>query len=50
MVMNGGDSLAPGQTIAGPAILESATTTLVLRERDQATVTPHLWIDVAVGG
>lgn len=43
------DDLAPGQAIAGPAILESATTTLVLRGGDNATVTPHLWIDVAVG-
>lgn len=43
------DGLAPGQSINGPAIVESATTTLVLRNGDTATVTPHLWIDIAVG-
>ena len=43
------DDLAPGQEINGPAIVESTTTTLVLRSTDSATVTPHLWLDVAVG-
>ena len=43
------DRLMPGQEIAGPAIVESATTTLVLRQGDTATVTPHLWIDISVG-
>ncbi|MCB9927907.1 MAG: hydantoinase/oxoprolinase family protein [Alphaproteobacteria bacterium] len=43
------DRLVPGQEIVGPAVLESATTTLVLRAGDRATVTPHLWIDIAVG-
>jgi len=45
----GWDDLAPGQSIAGPAIVESPTTTLVLRATDTAIVTPHLWIDIAVG-
>jgi N-methylhydantoinase A len=44
------DTLVPGQQIAGPAVVESATTTLVLRDGDTAIVTPHLWIDIAVGG
>ncbi len=43
------DDLAPGQTLSGPAIVESATTTLVLRGGDTATVTPHLWVDVSIG-
>jgi N-methylhydantoinase A len=42
------DGLAPGQTIAGPAIVESAMTTVLLRAGNRATVTPHGWLDIAV--
>jgi N-methylhydantoinase A len=42
------DALAPGQTIAGPAIVESAMTTVLLRARDRATVTEHGWLDIRV--
>jgi N-methylhydantoinase A len=42
------DGLAPGQTIAGPAIVESAMTTVLLRPGNRATVTPHGWLDIAV--
>jgi len=42
------DALAPAQTIAGPAIVESAMTTVLLRPGDIATVTPQGWLDVAV--
>ena len=42
------DALAPGQAIAGPAIVESAMTTVLLRPGDRATVTPHGWLDIAV--
>ena len=42
------DSLASAQTIAGPAIVESATTTVLLRPGDRATVTPQGWLDIAV--
>ena len=42
------DALAPGQTIAGPAIVESAMTTVLLRPGDRATVTPQGWLDIAV--
>ncbi|MBV9521292.1 MAG: hydantoinase/oxoprolinase family protein, partial [Alphaproteobacteria bacterium] len=42
------ESLAPGQTIAGPAIVESAMTTVLLRPHDRATVTPQGWLDIAV--
>ena len=40
------DALAPKQTIAGPAIIESAMTTVLLREGEVATVTPLGWLDV----
>jgi N-methylhydantoinase A len=43
------DGLAPGQVIAGPAIVESAMTTVLLRPGNNATVTPHGWLDIAVG-
>ena len=42
------DALAPGQAIAGPAIVESAMTTVLLRPGNSATVTPHGWLDIAV--
>jgi N-methylhydantoinase A len=42
------DKLAPAQTIIGPAIIESATTTVLLRPADRATVTPQGWLDIAV--
>ncbi|MEJ0019398.1 MAG: hydantoinase/oxoprolinase family protein [Acetobacteraceae bacterium] len=43
------DDLAPGQAVAGPAIVESAMTTVLLRPADRASVTPHGWLDIAVG-
>ena len=42
------DRLAPEQTVAGPAIIESAMTTVLLRPQDIAHVTPHGWLDIAV--
>jgi N-methylhydantoinase A len=42
------DALAPRQAIAGPAIVESAMTTVLLRPGNRATVTPHGWLDIAV--
>jgi N-methylhydantoinase A len=42
------DALAPAQSIAGPAIIESAMTTVLLRPGDAATITPQGWLDVAV--
>jgi N-methylhydantoinase A len=41
-------ALAAGQAIEGPAVVESATTTLLLRPGDRATVTPLGWLDVAL--
>ena len=35
------DALAPGQEIKGPAIFESATTTVVIRAEERALVTPE---------
>jgi N-methylhydantoinase A len=42
------DALSPAQTIAGPAIIESAMTTILLHSKEQATVTPLGWLDIAV--
>jgi N-methylhydantoinase A len=44
----GFDALAPGQSIAGPAIVESEMTTILIRPGDTATVTPLGWLDIAV--
>jgi N-methylhydantoinase A len=40
------DALAPKQTVAGPAIIESAMTTVLLRRGEVATVTPLGWLDI----
>jgi len=42
------DALAPAQTIAGPAIVESAMTTVLLRPGDRATVTALGWLDIVI--
>jgi N-methylhydantoinase A len=42
------ESLAPGQRLAGPAIVESAMTTVLLRPGDTANVTDRGWLDIAV--
>jgi N-methylhydantoinase A len=44
------DELAAGQSVAGPAIVESSTTTVLLREGDRAEVTTLGWLDIAVRG
>ena len=44
-----GLALAPDQTLTGPAIVESDTTTVLLRPRDTATFDGRGWLDVAVG-
>jgi N-methylhydantoinase A len=43
----GFDMLAPAQSIAGPAVIESAMTTVLLRPGDAASVTAHGWLDIA---
>jgi N-methylhydantoinase A len=42
------DALARGQTIDGPAVIEAATTTVLLRPGDRAQVTEIGWLDVAL--
>jgi N-methylhydantoinase A len=42
------DALAPAQRVAGPVIIESAMTTVLLRPGDVATVTAHGWLDIAL--
>ena len=41
------DTLAPAQLVAGPSIIESATTTVLLRPGDRARVTAQGWLDIA---
>ena len=48
MYGRGIDRLSPGQTIEGPAIVESAMTTILLRPRERAVTTPLGWLDVAL--
>jgi N-methylhydantoinase A len=43
------DGLAEGQELKGPAIVESATTTILVRAGERALVTPQGWLDVAIG-
>jgi N-methylhydantoinase A len=42
------EALAPGQALEGPAVVESATTTVLLRQGDLARTTPLGWLDIAV--
>jgi N-methylhydantoinase A len=41
-------TLAPDQTIPGPAVIESDTTTVLLRPGDTARFDSHGWLDVAI--
>jgi N-methylhydantoinase A len=43
------DDLGPGQTIDGAAIIESATTTVLLRQGDRAKTTELGWLDIEIG-
>ena len=40
------DGLPPGQEVKGPAIFESATTTVLIRARERAVVTREGWLDI----
>ena len=42
------DAMTPGQRIEGPAIVESQTTTVLLRIGDLARTTPHGWLDIDI--
>jgi N-methylhydantoinase A len=43
------EALAPGQSITGPALVEGTTTCVLIEAGDHATVTPHGWLDIALG-
>ncbi len=40
------DAMHPGQELKGLAIFESATTTVVAREGERVSRTPHGWLDI----
>jgi N-methylhydantoinase A len=44
------ESLAPGRTIKGPAIIEESASTVLLQEGDSATVAPTGEILISIGG
>jgi N-methylhydantoinase A len=41
-------ALAPGQAVPGPAIVESETTTVLLRNRETARFDPRGWLDIGL--
>ena len=43
------DALPAGHEVKGPALFESATTTVLIRDAEQATVTPRGWLDIQLG-
>ena len=43
------DGLTPGASFHGPAVVESATTTVLVRDGETVRVTPHGWLDIAIG-
>jgi N-methylhydantoinase A len=43
------DTLQPGAEVEGPALFESATTTVLIRPSDRVLVTPHGWLDIRIG-
>jgi len=43
------DGLSPGEELKGPALFESATTSVLLREGEHARVTPDGWLDISLG-
>ena len=42
-------ALAPGQAMTGPTIIESDTTTVLLRNGESARFDPRGWLDIALG-
>src|SRR3989442_1216571 len=43
------DALPAGHEVKGPAVFESATTTVLVREGERVTITSHGWLDIRVG-
>ena len=44
------DALANGQSVSGPAMIDSDTTSVLLRPGDAARVTPTRWLDIRISG
>ncbi len=44
------ESLAPGQSLEGVAIIEAETTTIIVNEKDRATVNALGWLDIELAG
>jgi N-methylhydantoinase A len=44
------DALRPDQIVEGPAVVESATTTALLRPGDRARATAYGWLDITIPG
>jgi N-methylhydantoinase A len=44
------EDLKPGQTLAGPAIVEAETTTVVINDGDVLSVNSLGWLDIRVAG
>jgi N-methylhydantoinase A len=42
------DALGAGDEVKGPALLESATTTVLVRDGEDVGVTPQGWLDIAI--
>lgn len=42
------DHLSPGAAIDGPAVFESATTTVLVRAGERVVVTPYGWLDIRI--
>jgi N-methylhydantoinase A len=40
------ETLASNQSVDGPALVETATTTVFLRAGDRAAITPLGWLDI----
>ncbi|MGD9802444.1 MAG: hydantoinase/oxoprolinase family protein [Hyphomicrobiaceae bacterium] len=43
------ETLSPGQSIEGPALVEGTTTCVLIERGDTARVTPHGWLDITLG-
>src|SRR5881296_3684022 len=43
------DALPAGHEVKGPAVFESATTTVLVREGERVTITSHGWLDIRIG-
>ncbi|MCG8545582.1 MAG: hydantoinase/oxoprolinase family protein, partial [Alphaproteobacteria bacterium] len=42
------DKLSAGTVVEGPAVIESGTTTVLLRAKDVAQTTAQRWLDIEV--